>query len=269
VIEGYTKQNGFADYIPHAWCAAFIDNSWFMFDPTWGSGYINGGKFYKKINNDYFKAEPSTLIKSHMPFDYLWQFLTYPITNQEFYEGKTQQNKAKPFFNFIDSIKACEKQSTTDRLVSSAHRIESNGVKNSLIFDRLQHIKLEIEHDRQSRVINLYNLAVAEYNEGVNHYNDFIQYRNKQFIPNKTDPEIQSMIDSADNKLKNAKTKLSEIINPDPTAISMMKQLEKLVDDVTVQVKEQQDWLKAYFSKGKSGRKGMFKKVTWFGIPLN
>lgn len=35
VIEGYTKQNGFADYIPHAWCAAFIDISWFMFDPTW------------------------------------------------------------------------------------------------------------------------------------------------------------------------------------------------------------------------------------------
>lgn len=24
-----------------------------------------------------------------------------------------------------------------------------------------------------------------------------------------------------------------------------------------------------YFSKGKSGRKGMFTKVTWFGIPLN
>lgn len=48
VIEGYTKQNGFADYIPHAWSAAFIDSAWYMFDPTWGSGYISAGKFYKR-----------------------------------------------------------------------------------------------------------------------------------------------------------------------------------------------------------------------------
>jgi transglutaminase/protease-like cytokinesis protein 3 len=82
-IEGYTKQNGFTDYIPHAWSAALIDTTWFLFDPTWGSGYVNGGKFFKKINNDYFKADPLNLIKSHMPFDYLWQFLNYPITNQE------------------------------------------------------------------------------------------------------------------------------------------------------------------------------------------
>jgi len=93
VIEGYTIQNGFADYIPHAWSATLIDSSWYLFDPTWGSGYVEGGRFHTKINNDYFKVAPSSLISSHMPFDYLWQFLNYPITNQEFYEGKTQQNK--------------------------------------------------------------------------------------------------------------------------------------------------------------------------------
>ena len=94
VIEGYTKQNGFADYIPHAWSAAYVDSAWYMFDPTWGSGFINGGKFYKKINNEYFKTSPAVLIKSHMPFDYLFQLLNYPVTNQEFYEGKTAQNQS-------------------------------------------------------------------------------------------------------------------------------------------------------------------------------
>lgn len=54
VIEGYTKQNGFTDYIPHAWSATLIDNTWFLFDPTWGSGYANSGKFFKRINNDFF-----------------------------------------------------------------------------------------------------------------------------------------------------------------------------------------------------------------------
>jgi hypothetical protein len=271
VIEGYTKQNGFAAYIPHAWSAALIDSSWFLFDPTWGSGYVSDGKFFKKINNDDYKASPATLIKSHIPFDYMWQFLNYPITNQEFYEGKTQQNKAKPYFNFIDSIQLYEKQNHIDQLISSAYRVEKNGVKNSLVFDRLRHLKLEIENDRQTKIVNLYNSAVADYNDGINEFNDFINYRNKKFIPMKTDPEIQTMIDVAVSNLKEAKNKLGQISNADANTTNMIKQLTKSIDDVSIHVTEQQDWLKVYFSKGKSRRKSMFyeRKITWFGIPLN
>ncbi len=271
VIEGYTKQNGFTDYIPHAWSAALIDSSWFLFDPTWGSGYVSGGKFFKKINNDYYKVSPTTLIKSHIPFDYLWQFLNYPVTNQEFYEGKTQQNKTKPFFNFNDTLQLYENQNHIDQLISSAYRVEKNGVKNSLVFDRLQHLKLEIENDRQTKIINLYNSAVIDYNDGINGFNDFINYRNKQFTPKKTDPEIQSMLDIPDNKLKEAKNKLGQIANPDLNTSNMILQLTKSIDDASNQMKEQQDWLKLYFNKNKSGRKSMFyeRKVTWFGIPLN
>lgn len=249
VIEGYTKQNGFADYIPHAWCAAFIDSSWFMFDPTWGSGYVSNGKFYKKINNEYFKVRPSAFIKSHMPFDFLWQFLNYPVNNQEFSEGKTQQNKSKLFFSYIDSIKAFESQNHIEQLTSSAQRIEKNGVKNSLIFDRLQHIKLEIENDKQNTTINLYNAAVSDYNGGINDFNGFIQYRNKQFVPNKSDSEIQGMIDSADIKLKKAKTTLTGIKSPDANTASLILKMDKSIDDIETHVQEQQDWLKTYFSK--------------------
>ena len=264
VIEGYTKQNGFTDFIPHAWCAALVDSSWFLFDPTWGSGYVDNGKFYKKINNNYYKVNPSILIKSHIPFDYLWQFLNYPITNQEFYEGNIQQNKANLYFNYIDSIQAFENQSYIDQLTSSAYRIEKNGIKNSLIFDRLQHIKLEIENDRQTKTVNLYNSAVTDYNDGINNFNEFINYRNKQFTPVKKDPEIQNMIDAADNKLKEARTKLGQIKNPDANTTNMIKQLTKSIDDAAIHIKEQQDWLKVYLSKGKTGRKSMFyERITY------
>ncbi len=37
-VEGFTKQNGFTDYIPHAWCVARIDNGWYVFDPTGDRG---------------------------------------------------------------------------------------------------------------------------------------------------------------------------------------------------------------------------------------
>ena len=146
VIEGYTKQRGFTDYIPHAWCATNIDSSWFLFDPTWGSGYILNSKFYKKINNEYFKAPPSRLIKSHIPFDPMWEFLNYPITNQEFYEGKIQENKSKPYFNYNDSIKVYESLPQIDQWIAAERRIESNGVKNGMIFDRINHLKSNIEN---------------------------------------------------------------------------------------------------------------------------
>lgn len=271
VVEGYTKQNGFTDYIPHAWCAALVDSAWFLFDPTWGSGYVNAGKFYKKINNEYYLVSPSTLIKTHMPFDYMWQFLNYPITAQEFYDGKTQQNKSKAYFSYTDSILAYKSQSNIDQLTSSAYRIEKNGVKNAMIYDRLHHIKSVIENDRQTKTVNLYNSAVADYNAGINNYNEFITYRNNQFKPLKSDPEIQSMIDAAENNLNASKTKLSQIKNPDANTANMINQLTKSVNDLATLVTEQQDWLKVYFGKSKSGRKSMFyeRKVTWFGVPLN
>lgn len=258
VIEGYTKQNGFTDYIPHAWSAALIDNSWFLFDPTWGSGYVNGGKFFKKINNEYYKASPTTIIKSHIPFDYLWQFVNYPVTNQEFYEGKTQQNNTKQFFNFKDSLQVYQKQSYIDQLVSTVYRVEKNGIKNSLLFDRLRHLKIEIENDRQAKSVNLYNSAVADYNDGINGFNDFINYRNKQFTPNKSDSEIQGIIDVPFNKLKEAKNKLGQISDPDTNKSNMIRQLIKLIDDASSHITEQQDWLKVYFSKNKYGRKSIF-----------
>ncbi len=270
VIEGYTKQNGFADYIAHAWCAALIDNTWFMFDPTWGSGYIINNKFYKRVNDTYFKVPPSSLLKSHMPFDYLWQFVKYPVTNQEFYEGTTSQNNLKAFFNFNDSIVVYNKQSHIDQLTSSARRIEANGLKNSLIFDRLQHIKLEIENYKNSQTVGLYNNAALDYNAAINSFNEFIEYRNKQFVPLKSDAEIQTSIDKVNEKLSDAKTKLIQIKDADSNLNLLIVQLNKSIDDAAAHVKDQQNWLKVYFSKSKSGRKSMFyeKKLTWFGIPL-
>ncbi len=278
VIEGYTKQNGFTDYIPHAWSAAYIDTAWFMFDPTWGSGYVANATFHKKINNDYFKAKPAALIKTHMPFDYLWQFLYYPITNAEFYAGKTIQDVSKPFFNYKDSLTAYEQQTHIQQLTAEADRIQRNGLKNSMIFQRLQDIKIELENEkitaennRRQNIVNLYNTAAQDYNDGVPLMNKFIDYRNHQFAPEKTDAEIQHMIDTANTKIDDAKKNLRAIENPDDTAAKTIEQLRNAIVDLDDHIKEQQTWLTDYFSKSKSKRKQMFyeKKITFFGKPIN
>jgi hypothetical protein len=276
VVEGYTKQNGFADYIPHAWSAAFIDTAWYLFDPTWGSGYVNNGKFYSKINNDEYQVDPVIFIRSHMSFDYLWQFLYYPVTNAEFYAGNTGQNKSKPYFNFPDSLTAFEKQTELEYYVAAAGRVERNGVKNGMIFERLQYFKREIEYEngkieveRQNRMVSLYNSAIVDYNDGVNDFNEYIRYRNKQFSPVKPDADIRAMLDTVENTLKHVNAQIGQIHTTYSSKINLLISFQKQVNSLSARLDEEQEWLGKYFAKSKSGRKAMFTKTTWFGIPLN
>ncbi|MEL7588169.1 MAG: transglutaminase domain-containing protein [Prolixibacteraceae bacterium] len=269
VIAGYTKQNGFVDYIPHAWCGSLVGTDWYLFDPTWGSGYVQNEKFVNKLNNYYFKAKPEQLISSHMPFDPLWQFLSYPVTNQEFYEGKTSMNKTKPEFNYLDTLKQYEQQSETERLVSSAGRIEKNGVRNSMISDRLQHIKREIGYYNNKQMVETFNAATSLYNSGVNQLNQFINYRNSQFSPSKPDSEIQEMVDVAEKCFLASRDKLKEIKNPDPNVAGSIAQLNGSIDESMKNLAQQKDFLDKYFKTGKMFRKSLFYKYKWMGVPLN
>lgn len=269
VVSGYTKQNGVADYLAHAWCVAYLNNDWYVFDPTWGSGYLSNGKFVGKVNNEYFKSKPGVRIKSHMPFDPLWECLNYPVTNAEFYEGKIQPNTTKPYFSYKDSIKAWAGQTQMEQYMASARRIEQNGVKNALIFDRLEHIKREMEYTAGNASVSTYNDATADYNTAIANYNVFINYRNKQFKPQKPDEEIKSMIDVADNDLAKAKAKLASIQNPQATITSLITALKKSIDEAQKNVDEQKAFVTKYLSKGVLGRKSMFTKITWMGLPVN
>lgn len=270
IIDGYTKQNGMMDNSSHAWCAAFVEGSWFLFDPTWGSGYVSNGKYYRKLNNSYFLATPSDFISSHMPYDYLWQFMDNPVTNQEFIEGKTGQNKSKSFFNYKDSIEAYAKQDELTRQVASAKRIEKNGINNTLIINKLKCLKQNIENTVHNGFVGIFNSAVIDCNDGVDSLNAFINSRNNQFMSKTSDEEIQRMLDVANDKLKKSKSKIVQVKSTDTNLCVLVGQLNRTIDDATSQLKQQQSWLKTYLSKGKLGRKLMFvDKVMWFGIPLN
>jgi len=271
VIEGYTKQRGFVDYIPHAWCAVQIDGSWWLIDPTWGSGYVDQGKFVRKVNEDYFKASPETFIKTHMPFDYQWEFLNYPVTNQEFYEGKTTPDKSKPFFDFQDSVVAYEAMTHIQQETVESVRVAKNGLRNGMVFDWLRHLKLDLENDRQNRLIDAYNGSLQDYNSAIRVFNVFIDYRNQQFKPEKPDPEIQQMLDTVTHVLQTLRTRTSGIVltDADSRIQQPLQQLKTSIEALAGKVKEQQDFLTQYLSKGRSGRKAMFYKTTIFGRPIN
>ena len=274
VVNGYTKQNGFVDYIPHAWCAVMIDSVWSLIDPTWGSGYVRNARFVSQVNDYYFMTKPELLIKSHMPFDPLWQFLNYPVTNQEFYEGNFTIKKNKPYFDYNDTLQKFINQADIERLVSSTRRIEQNGVRNSMIFDRLQHNKREIEYyikkqetDRLNESVTIFNEAVNLYNEGINRLNEFIRFRNNQFNPKKSDSEIRQMLQEPETILNTVRKELNQIKYTDSNVATSILQLNKSIDEAEINLNEQKVFLNKYFNTSKVLRKSLFYKYTWMGNP--
>ena len=269
IIDGYTKQNGKVGDLAHAWTAAKIDKKWYLFDPTWGSGYVNNGRFSKKINNYYFKADPTKIIASHIPFDYLWQFSNYPITNGEFYEGKIQINKNKKYFDFEKEIAKYNALSEADQLFASAERIEKNGLKNAMILERYEGKKQQLTYLRQNTNIEKLNAIVNEMNEAVVLLNDFIHYRNNKFKPAFSDDEISSMIEIPRAKLVKCQNDIYSVGAVGNKNASNVASIKSSIGAALAQAEEHSLFVKNYLSKSKIVRKTMFSKVSWFGVPLN
>lgn len=269
IIEGYTKQNGSIATIAHAWCAAKIENKWYVFDPTWGAGGIMNGKFIRKLNNFYFKAEPSKIIASHMPFDYIWQFLNYPVTNAEFYGGKIQLDKTKKYFDFEKDIALYDNASENDQLFESAARIEKNGFKNAMILEYYNLKKKQWNAVMQNANVDKLNTIVAELNEAVLQLNDFIMYRNNKFKPVFSDEKISQMIQTPREKLAKCQNDIFKLVMVGSENTSNINSIKKNIAQNLILADEHASFVKEYLSKSKLVRKTMFSKVSWFGIPLN
>ncbi|MDI6045208.1 transglutaminase domain-containing protein [Flavobacterium yafengii] len=269
IIDGYTKQNGKVSDLAHAWTAAKIDKKWYVFDPTWGSGYVNNGRFSKKINNYYFKAQPDKIIASHIPFDYLWQFSNYPITNNEFYEGKIQINKTKKYFDFEKEIIKYNALPEVDQLFTSAERIEKNGLKNAMILERYEGKKQQLTYLRQNTNIEKLNAIVNEMNQAVVLLNDFIHYRNNKFKPTFSDDEISSMIETPRAKLTKCQNDIYSVGAVGNKNASNVASIKASIRAALAQAEEHSLFVKKYLSASKIVRKTMFSKVSWFGVPLN
>lgn len=230
VVIGYTKQNGLIDHFPHSWCAGLIDTTWYLFDPAWGSGYFEKGVFYKEKNLKQFMVPPSRLIKTHMPFDPIWQFLNYPKTNHDFYYPKADLNPGNTYFNYIDSINKYEHQSDLEKLESSISRIKQNGITNVLIIREMNYLQEQI-------ISRKYNYVATLYNEGISQLNQSIQIWN-EFNPSKNTNTIYELLDLSENSFKICRYNLSEFKNQAGLITTLVNQMYVMLDIAEKSIKD-------------------------------
>jgi hypothetical protein len=258
VVLGYTKDQGLVNYNPHAWCVAMIGSSWYTFDPTWGAGFIKDSRYIKQLNMDYYKMSSKKAIKSHMPFDPLWQFLEYPLTNHNFCKGKRNADSSKPFFNYKDTLKNYETQSDIERLIAIKRRTESSGIKSYLIFTRIKLLENEIQTHYTNNVYKRYSSAKNDFNNGIYLLNRFIDFRNNHFYPDKGDAHLIEMIVEIEDAFGLSKENLDSIENPEPYTLSLMNHLYKSIEGATTNLDRQKVFLDKLLETNKNYRKSLF-----------
>ena len=251
MIEGCSRQDGSIDRSPHAWCAAFINNQWFLYDPTWDAGFISRGFFVNQVQTNFYQMSPSDFIYTHLPFDPLFQFLNYPVNYKEFSRGSKQTNKSDSYFNYVDSIRAYDKSDSLARYLSALSRIENFDWPVSKIDSKIKRIKLEIELIYQDRDMALYHSAIADYNKGIDILNEFINYRNNQFQPEKKIDEVQGMFNSIIQKISNANQKLGKVNKSKATLILNTGGIQQKLDELGSSVKEEQIFYQNHLGSSK------------------
>ena len=258
VVDGYTKQNSSVDKTGHTWCAVFIDNNWLLCDPTWDEG---------TGNTKYFLVQPSEMIATHMPFDPMWQLLNHPVSHRQFYSGNIYTDKNQPFINYADSVAVYIKMDSLQRLRATAFRIEQSGLYNSMVKNRHDFTKMNIEIIREDKDVDLYNSSVADLNNATTIYNNFVEYRNKQFTPAITDNALQALLDGIDTRLSDAHKKLDGIARSEAVFKFSTENVRDRLNALAVRVKEQKDFLKIYLNTATTNRQSLFynKQVTHSG----
>ncbi len=69
----------------HAWNAAQIDGAWYLIDPTWDSGHLEGQEFVKAYTTSNLFTPPTVFSVTHFPDETRWQLSDPPISRGDFF----------------------------------------------------------------------------------------------------------------------------------------------------------------------------------------
>ena len=117
---------------------------------------------------------------------------------------------------------------------------------------------MNIEIIDQDRDLELYNSAMTDLNDATIILNNFIEYRNKQFTPEKPDVELRALLGGIDNKLDSSLKKLDAVDKSNATLTFGTDPVRDKLNVLLEKIKEQKDFLNRYLNTDKSKRKSLF-----------
>ena len=246
VIEGYTKINGKINRkVGHAWNAVKINQEWKLFDATWAAGSIRDGKkFIQNYSEQWYDVDPNEMIKTHMPFDPIWQLLSKPITYSNF-EEKSQNDLYKENYQFNHLIEKFFSNEKDAQMKDQVNRSKEMGEGIRMIGKWRKRMTKQIGLYGITSQQNILEEAQDNAQNAVNLFNEYANAKNKQFKGKKwtiekaeknlmaSKEEIEGVIKTyqgievEDSKTKNALNKAIRFSE------KLLKSIDKEVDFLT------------------------------------
>jgi len=188
VVSGYVRSEREISKIPHAWNALKIDGDWYLFDPTWGSGYFNRSTklYHQEFSEKFFKVPPSQMIKTHMPFDPLMQMLDYQMSNSGFVLGASTI-ESNPI-NYKSEVERYRKLPEEQQLAETVARMEKQGIANEMMQAHYSSLRHQLNVHLANQQVLKHNKAVYKLNDVINDYNKYVAFANSH--PNNSADEL-------------------------------------------------------------------------------
>jgi hypothetical protein len=254
IIEGYTRQYNKVMMMAHAWNAVNINGRFYNVDVTWAAGFIRGNTYTQQFRDNFFMITPNEFIKTHIPFDPIWQFSNNPVNHKEFESGDFTKLNKESNFNFQDSIEVRSGLNSMEKLMRENLRIQKSGLNNAMI-------RTKVMQNKQKITTEKYNSAVINFNTGVKKYNDYIRYKNTQF-DNLTlkDDVIVELLSSSRQWFKSADQTLSTISQDKSELNNSIHSMEKSIKGMMKSLDEEDSFVTKYVNTRKPGRMNLFYK---------
>jgi hypothetical protein len=254
VVPGYVKIAEAIMPMAHSWVAAELGGEWFLFDPTWGAGYVVDNHFVKHFNPTFYKQSPTNFILQHMPFDPIYQFLSSPKNNREFIIGSSSANQL--FFNYKDSLNQYNQLSAVEKMAATLRRIETAGIENDLLQEQVQYLRKGIQSYTSQNAFDESNIT---FSKAVELLNDFFAQKNKQFSKI-SDNDLLQMVDSMKYYAKLSRSLISmAVIQNDEQQNAKTNNLNN-IDQFWKQLNLEDQFVQKYIATDKSLRMELFRR---------
>jgi hypothetical protein len=240
VINGYTNQKGELAKYGHAWNAITVDDKYYEIDVTWAAGFLEKGKYVHQFTDRFFLLSPASFIKTHIPYDPIWQFSNNPISHFEFEKQDFSKLTKSSTLNFQDSIKIQTTLKTIDRLVLENKRIAASGICT-------QTLRVYVAQNQQKIINEKYNLAVGSYNLAVETYNTYVLSKNRQFDgTTKPVDEILSFLTLSHNQIEKGESLLRFLSSDNANLNKLIEGLQTSISDLNSKLDNEDRFMKKY-----------------------
>ena len=200
--------------------------------------------------------EPKIFVKTHIPFDPIWQFLENPINHQDFYNQDFSKIEQSGSFEYKDSITKHEQLDVVAALEQSNKRIIQSGIINELIKIQIDENYFQIENTK-------YNIAIDTLNYGIDIYNLYISYKNKQFLKTKLpDSTLKKMISDIETSIYAADKMFQTLVSNNKDLNKLISDSRKRMPKLISNMEREKDFVEKYLNSSKPKRMFMFIKKT-------